>query len=342
MPRKTISDLAEAAGVSISTVNRVLGGSGKVRESTMRHVLQAAEEIGFYGVGAIQSRIDSEKPKQNFVVFLQQKGRQFYEDIATHIKFAASDVTDRDINLSIVFMDNLSPDVVAAKLLEEGEGADAIAIVAAEHPLVTDAIEKLDAKGTSVISIVSPLDASVPVGYVGLDNWKVGRTAAWAFDHLCHKPGKIGILVGNHRYRNQELNESGFRSYFRENSSRFTLLEPVSTFEQSAVAHEMVERMLDDEPELVGIFCSGGGITGMISAVKASRRRGEIICVGYELFEQTKAALVDETMTLIISHPFERLAQETIGSMVRATRSRADRGSQRVMLPFDIYTKENL
>jgi LacI family transcriptional regulator len=31
-----------------------------------------------------------------------------------------------------------------------------------------------------------------------LDNWKVGRTAAWAFDKIIRTPGKIGILVGNH------------------------------------------------------------------------------------------------------------------------------------------------
>jgi hypothetical protein len=35
------------------------------------------------------------------------------------------------------------------------------------------------------------------------------------------------ILVGNHRYRCQEMNESGFRSYFREHAPGFTLLEPL-------------------------------------------------------------------------------------------------------------------
>ena len=62
------------------------------------------------------------------------------------------------------------------------------------------------------------------MSYVGLDNWKVGRTSAWAFANICKAPGKIGILMGNPRYRNQEMNEAGFRSYFRESAPYFVLL----------------------------------------------------------------------------------------------------------------------
>ena len=34
------------------------------------------------------------------------------------------------------------------------------------------------------------------------------------------------------------MNESGFRSYFREHNQNFTLLEPKSTYESAAVARE--------------------------------------------------------------------------------------------------------
>jgi LacI family transcriptional regulator len=46
MGRPTIYDLAQAAGVSVSTINRVIGG-GAVRHATMRRVRDAAETIGF-------------------------------------------------------------------------------------------------------------------------------------------------------------------------------------------------------------------------------------------------------------------------------------------------------
>ena len=44
MARPTIRDVAEAAGVSVSTVNRVLGGAEGVREPTARLVKETVAE----------------------------------------------------------------------------------------------------------------------------------------------------------------------------------------------------------------------------------------------------------------------------------------------------------
>lgn len=342
MARPTIQDLATAANVSVSTVNRVLNGSGKVRRVTMERVLDAAESIGFYGIGSIQNRVAAGRPVHRLGVLLLQRNRSFYQAVARHFEAAAASFGEGTVELQIDFLDDLSPENVSAHLLQLGDESDCVAVVTAEHPIVTDAIEKLFTRGVPVVGLISPLSARFNVHYVGLDNWKVGRTSAWAFDKICKAPGKIGILVGNHRYRNQDLNESGFRSYFREYDSGFTLLEPLSTFEQSAVAREMTEQLLKDHPDLAGLYISGGGITGALAAIRDSGRAGDLVTVGYELFETTKAALLDDTLTFLISHPFERLAHETISNMIRAKLAGTDAGSQTVLLDFEIHTRENI
>jgi LacI family transcriptional regulator len=63
MARPTIRDLAEAAGVSIATVNRVLAGTAGVRPATMERVKEAAADIGFYGTAAIRSRVAARRRK---------------------------------------------------------------------------------------------------------------------------------------------------------------------------------------------------------------------------------------------------------------------------------------
>jgi LacI family transcriptional regulator len=177
--------------------------------------------------------------------------------------------------------------------------------------------------------------------YVGLDNWKVGRTAAWAFEHICKTPGKLGILVGNYRYNCQEMNESGFRSYFREYAPEFTLLEPLSTFESSAISQEMTERLLRDHPDLVGLYVAGGGITGAVTALRGSDLGCRITVVGHELTGVTRQALLDGILTFVISLPLAHLAEETISVMTRAVASPAERANLSI-LPFDIYTRENI
>ncbi|MEY5101145.1 MAG: hypothetical protein RJA36_3864 [Pseudomonadota bacterium] len=342
MSRPTIRDLAQAAGVSIATVNRVIGESGKVRPATMEQVLEAARQIGFYGVGALQHRVAAARPHHRLGVIIQTPHRHFSEVLERCLEAAAREAEDGEVRLRLEHLDDLSPEHVAARMQELSGHCDALAVLAAEHPIVTDTIDRLAAQGVPVLALISPLAARSNVGYVGLDSWKVGRTAAWAFDHLCKTPGKLGILVGTHRYRCHDLYESGFRSYFREHASQFTLLEPLSSFESDAIARELTEKLLRDHPDLRGLYVSGGGISGVLAAIRASGRAGQLVTVGHDLMDTTKAGLLDRSLTWLISHPFERVARAAIAATLRAKKSGPDAGSQSVLVPFEIYTSENL
>lgn len=342
MGRPTIKDLAEAAGVSVATVNRVIAGAESVRFPTRQRIQDAAERIGFYGLGAIQGRVAASRPKYTLGVLLLQPHRPFYQVVASALREAAARIQDADIDLRIEFQDDLSPQGTATRALALAESCNAIAITSAVHPVVLQAVEQIEARGVHVFALISQLSATGRVHYVGLDNWKVGRTAAWTFGNICKAPGKIGVLMGSPRYRNQEMNETGFRSYFREYAPEFTILEPLATHESAAVAQEMTERLLREHPDLAGLYVSGGGIRGALAALHDSGRAGSIVTVGYDLTDVTRAALLDGSLTLVISHPFERLARDAIGGMVRAAASRGEAGNFTSVVPFEIYTRENL
>lgn len=340
MRRPTIPDLAEAAGVSIATVNRVLSGAPNVRLATRERVQQAAEEIGFYGLGSIQARVAAARPRLRFGVLLLQPHRPFYQNVARALEEAAAAATGADVDLRIEFLEDLSPQNVATRALELAGSCHAICLTAAVHPLVTEALEQIQTRGIPVFALISQISVTGQMSYVGLDNWKVGRTSAWTFANVCKAPGKIGILMGNPRYRNQEMNEAGFRSFFREYAPEFTLLEPISTFESAAVAQEMTERLLVDHPDLTGLYISGGGISGALASLRRAERAGSIVVVGYDLMEVTRAALLDGTMTLVISHPLALLAREAITGMIQACASPGS--NQTSVVPFEIYTRENI
>jgi LacI family transcriptional regulator len=342
MRRPTIPDLATAAGVSVATVNRVINGAEGVRKPTRDRVLIAAEEIGFYGLGSIEYSVRRSREKHRLGILLQQGGRTFYRNLGEALVRQARLHPDCTVDLTLEYMDDLSPEKVAGKLVSIGSTCESVAVVAAQHPIVADAIDAVMAGGVPVAGLIAPLTARGNVSFVGLDNWKVGRTAAWAFDRIVRVPRKIGILVGNPRYRNQELNESGFRSYFREHNADFTLLEPLATYESAAVARELVEKLLSEHPDLCGLFVSGGGITGAIAALRGAPKQDDFVAVGYELFDATRAALIDGVLTMVISHPLETFAREAISTMIKAKKAGADAGALRVALDFDIYTSENV
>jgi LacI family transcriptional regulator len=342
MSRPTITDLARAAGVSVSTIDRVLNGRNPVRRNTAERVLAAAEQIGFYATGAIKQRLGPERPDCKLGFLLQQASRIFYRDLGNALMEASKACTTARIDPKVEFMDDLSSDTVADEILRLGSRVDALAVVAAQHPKIAQAIDKLGEDGVPVFALISELSSQCGVGYVGLDNWKVGRTAAWMFTHICKKPGKIGILVGSHRYRCQELNEIGCRSYFREHAPEFQLLEPFSSFEDKRIAEELARDLLEREPDLAGLYIAGGGITGATKAVREMGFAGRLVTIGHELMDITRAALLDGALSIVISHPLQRMASEAVSAMAAAATNGASKPLPATQLSFEIFTSENL
>jgi LacI family transcriptional regulator len=342
--RPTIADLAREAGVSVSTVDRVLTGRDPVREATARLVLEAAEKIGFYAVATLKQRLRTELPERTFGFLLQQPTRSFYRMLADALTIETEACASIRGRARVDMLEDLRAETVAERLLKLGRRCDALAVVAADHPRITAAVDQLARDGVAVFALISDLTAAGRAGYVGLDNWKVGRTAAWAIANMARLPGEVGIFVGSHRYRCQEVCEMSFRSYFREHAPRFRLLEPLTTFEEARYAHEAATALLRRHTGLVGLYVAGGGISGVIQALRDAGPdvSGRIVAVGHELMDTTRSALIDGVLKLVLSHPLQRLAAAVVAAMAEASKAAHGATMRNVQLPVDVFTSENV
>jgi LacI family transcriptional regulator len=67
-----------------------------------------------------------------------------------------------------------------------------------------------------------------------------------------------------------------------------------------------------------------------------------VVTVGYDLLETTRAGLLDGSLTMVISHPFATLGRETVAALIRAKQAGPSDAATSVLIPFEIYTRENL
>ena len=134
----------------------------------------AAEEIGFYGLGTIQHSVRAGRERHKLGILLQQKARRFYHNLGQAMSREAATRGDGIVDLTLEYLDDLSPERVAEHLIHLGGKCEAIAVVAAQHPLVADAIDAVMDKGVPIAALIAPLSANGNVSFVGLDNWKVG------------------------------------------------------------------------------------------------------------------------------------------------------------------------
>lgn len=344
MGRPTIADLAKAANVGISTVDRVLNGRDPVRARTAERVLEAAERIGFHGVTAIRRRLEGEKPVIKFGFLLKQSHRKLYRMWGEVLTRAAEAYPNAHGRAVVRFVDELAPENTAEALLALSRDVDAIGVITSDHPQVNHVIDGLETEGIPVFTMISDLSSSGRAGYVGNDNVKKGRTAAWFVANMSRKPGKVVVYVGSHRYLSQELCETGFRSYFRESGADFQMMETMVTLEEPEVAYELTQRLLRTEPDLVGLYVAGGGITG---AMRALREDGgpvarQMIVVGHELTDETRAGLADGVVKVVLSHPARLLGDTLVSAMAEAVNANRSATVSHHTLPFDIYTAANI
>jgi LacI family transcriptional regulator len=337
-----MSDLAEAAGVGVATVDRVLNGRQPVRRATAERVLAAAERIGFHATGAIRHRLGTDRPARTLGFLLQQRSTVFYAGLGAALAEATAGSPAIAGRARVEHLEDLSPDAVADRLAKLGPSCNAIAVVAADHPRVTEAIERLRGQGVPVFALISDLSAASLAGYVGLDNWKVGRTAAWAVSRLCKRPGRVGIFVGSHRYRCQETCEISFRSYFREHAPDFQLLEARASLEEARLAHESTLDLLKQNGDLVAVFVAGGGVEGVVRALREEGAAEKLIGIGLDLTDVTRSALIDGVLQLVLSHPLRAMAAALVDAMVRTAAGERPDAPRHTLMPFEIYTPENV
>jgi len=337
----TMADVARAAGVGVATVDRVINRRAPVRAETARRVLEAAQALGFRRTGLIQRRLGEPTRALTLGVVLQSERSLFYRALAEALRAAARVSPEPRPELLIVHLDDLTPRRVAHHLVELGRRCDAVALVAAEHPQVTQAVESVSADGVPVFALVSDLGSPALAGYVGVDNRRMGRMAAWTIAYLSRGPGKVGLILGSHRYLCQEQCESGFRSYLREHAPDIHLLETLVSLEDVQVAQTAVLELLHQHPDLIGVYIAGGGIEGVLEGLAASLPP-RLVTVCHDLTDVTRQALLDGHVSMVLSHPLEGMARRLIEVMGAAVRNPHPQGRALPPLPFDIHTVANV
>jgi len=340
--RPTISHLAAAAGVSVATVDRVLNRRHKVRSETAERVLAAAQSIGFHATALLKQRIRADVPERTFGFLLQKSSDYFYQQLASDLQTATRSAGNIRGRAVIEFIDELSPTLIAECVRDLGGRSDALAIVSVDHPHVSAAIATLSDGGVPTFAILTDLTADRRAGYIGRDNRKEGRTAAWMMAKAARRPGKIGIIVGSHRYLCQETAEISFRSWFREHAPDFPLLEPLVNLEEARIAHAATLELMARNPDLVGLYIAGGGMAGALEAAREEARREPLIVVCNELTPTTRAALIDGILTAVIHTRTAALAERAIEAMTRALAAPSSAPPGQILVPFDLYIAENI
>ena len=340
--RPTIQDLSARSGVSVATVDRVLNGRAKVREETSRKVYEAARDIGYHAAGLISQRMQADKPAVRMGFVLQKERQAFYRDFVARIEAAAEDLPHVCALPKILFSPSQSPADFAACMETLAATVDCIGASAVSHSIVTEKVVDLKARGIPCFALLNDFAQGERHSYLGMNNMKVGRIAASMLHLAVRESGKIAVFVGGHRWHGHELRETGFRSYLREYAPQFHILDTLVNLETRQLTYEATLDLLNRNPDLRGIYCAGGGMEGAIAALREVRKPGEVALVVNEITPESRGALVDRYVSLVIATPLEQICREVVRLMADAKMNGAPGGVGQTFVRPDLYLPESV
>jgi LacI family transcriptional regulator len=299
-PRATLEDVAREAGVSLATADRVVNQRDGVRGQTIARVELAIAKLG-YRANAAATRL-ARNESYRFAFILPSNANDFMADLSQQVARASDWLASQNGYIDVMHVDVFDPNALAVALERLSPNYHGVATVALDHTRVRAAIDDLVARGVHVVTLVSDAPSSRRAHYVGVDNPAAGRTAASLMGRFLRgKKGKVGVIVGSMSLRDHAERHFGFHQVLSGEYPDLVALPAREGRDDSDHNRALTAALLDEHPDLIGLYNAGAGNAGIASVLEASGRARDIVWIAHELTADTRRFLLSDLADAVIN-----------------------------------------
>jgi len=340
MARATIEDVAREAGVSVATVDRVLNGRAAVRPVTLKRVESAVRALN-YKPDRLAARLARGK-EYRFCFVLPEGSNAFMTLLGEQVRSEEARLVPEKVVIDLRLTDVFEPLALAATLDQIGDIYDGVAVVALDHPRVKEAINGLADRGVTVVTVVSDVPGSKRSHYVGIDNSAAGRTAASLMGRfLAGRAGKVGLIAGSLSLRDHIERQFGFEQVMLHDFPNLKVLPVREARDNWQRVEEAAAQLLAENRDLIGLYNVGAGTRGIVAALEKAGRQRDVVFIAHELTDDTRRALVDGTIDILINQD----AGHEVRSAIRVLMASADKSpivEAMERIRIDIFIRDNI
>ena len=162
MRRPGMAQLAQAAGLSVATVDRALNGRERVRPETLSHIIAVAQQIGHPAASRLNP---AARPggSRRFGVVLHKQGQEFYKAFAEELHRAVAGERSVEGRLVLDFSLSQSPTEMAG-LLRQTVGPDIALALRPEPGCAPMLCDRAQLESALVNLALNARDAMLPRG----------------------------------------------------------------------------------------------------------------------------------------------------------------------------------
>lgn len=301
--KSKISDVAKLAGVSVTTVSRVMNNRGYISKETRDIVHKAMEELDYFPNDLARALFNK---RTNLIgLIVPTTSNPFFGELSFHIENICA-----SLGYKVLICNSLG------QIEKEQSYADMLmrnqvdGIIVGAH---NRGISNYNQRNIAVVAIDRYLSKTIPV--VGSDNYKGGILAT---ELLITKGCKNIIHINGPAELETpaSLRRKAYEDVMRSHGREAITYEVKDPFVQEN-HHQVIDRLLNECPNVDGLFASNDLVAA--SFISEARKRGkripeDIKVVGYDGTETSRILLPELTT---IKQPIEQIAKTAVEILIK-------------------------
>ncbi len=337
-----ISDVAEMAGVSRGTVDRVLHGRGHVDPAVEKRVQMIIKNLN-YKPSRIAQQLSMRKRGIKLGLITRMDVNGFWNQIALGARQAMNELTEYGITIEERFFTRFLPEEQLAIINElVALGISGLVIVPLDAPSIRQRLKELMDAGIAVILVNSELPDFEPMCYVGSDYFISGQTSAGLL-HLFanHQPVRLAICSGNYYLTSYRQRLEGFLAKLDQLQTNYEIVENIEITSDSEYAYNTTVGLLTNHPDINAVFTVSNNPVPVCKAIEDLRLTDCVIHIGYGMTPNTRPFLLSGALTATIGQqardqgrmPFRLLLQYLLNGDLPE--------KKRILMRNEVFIREN-
>ncbi|HBR01008.1 MAG TPA: LacI family transcriptional regulator [Ruminiclostridium sp.] len=272
----TIRKIAEKAGVSRGTVDKVLNNRYGVSDEVREQIQRIASELG-YKPNLAGKALAYQKKRIKIGIIIVDKNDQVFQDIYKGARQAYLELRDFGLSVDFCLMDTDSVEEQVHCIDKFSEsGISALVITPLNDTAIKNSLKRLNEAGIKIVTINTDIMDIDRLCFIGQDLEKSGRIAGFLMGKLLPDGGEVAVITGEDKYK--ALNERivGFTDIIKEEYSNIKIVETVRNISNAMEAYEKTVKLFENYRNLKGVYITTAKHMAAIGKAIRSKKRYDL------------------------------------------------------------------
>lgn len=285
----TMKQIAQLAGVSRGTVDRVLNKRGVVNEETARKITEIANSLQYTPSKAARALAALKRDLKLAYIMPDPETNHFFQQVKDGVLEKAADLQEYGVNVELLYSDFSDPPS-QNRLLDKAvsSGVSGIVIAGFNNEDTASQLLQISSSGIPIVTANTDIANCGRIAYVGSDPYKGGQTAAGIVRMITHDHAKVGIITGSRNILCHTERIRGFTEMLRQSAPGIEIIQTVENMDEDFESFSVTKDLLSAHPEIDMLFMTGAGVFGACRAVELLHLPAPLKIVCYDCTQETK------------------------------------------------------